>query len=47
MFPNFNDNAFQTNLNIQNESTTISIDYINKDVKFKKDNVKENKIYTK
>ncbi len=44
MFPSCNDNAFQTTLNSINESTMITIDYINQEVKVKKDSHKENKI---
>jgi hypothetical protein len=36
MFPNYYDNAFQTTLNRQNESTTITNDYIIQEVKLKK-----------
>ena len=41
MFPDYNDNAFQTTLNSLNNSNTITIDYINKEVKLKKDSSKE------
>jgi hypothetical protein len=44
MFPNYNDNVFQTTLNSLNESTTITIYHPNQEVKLKKDGAKENKI---
>ena len=47
MFPNYNDNAFISTLNSLNESCTITIDYINKEVKLKKDNTIENNQKTK
>jgi hypothetical protein len=42
MFPNFKDKAFQTTLNSLNEQTTITIDFMNKEVKLGKDSLKEN-----
>ena len=42
MFPNFNDEAFQSTLNSLNESNTITIDCINKEVKLRKDSLQEN-----
>jgi hypothetical protein len=47
VFPNYNDNAFQTTLNGLNESSTITIDYINKEVKLRKGSIQWNKIKTK
>ena len=47
MFPDFNDNAFQSTLNSLNESSTITIDCINKEVKLKKDSAIENNYKTK
>jgi hypothetical protein len=47
MFPNYNDNAIQTTLNILNKSSIITIDYINKEVKLRKDIIELNKIKTK
>ena len=47
MFPDYNDNAFQTTLNSLNESNTIMIDYINQEVKLKKDSLLENKQKTR
>ena len=47
MFPDYNDNAFQSTLNSLNESITITIDYINKEVKLKKDSAIENNHKTK
>ena len=41
MFPDYSDSAFQTTLNSLNSSNTITIDYINKEVKLKKDSAKE------
>ncbi len=41
MFPDYSDSAFQTTLNSLNNSNTITIDYINKEVKLKKDSSKE------
>jgi hypothetical protein len=47
MFPKYKNNAFKTTLNSLNESTTITIDYINQEVKLKKDSIELNKIKTK
>jgi hypothetical protein len=47
MFLNYNDNVFQTTLNSLNESSTITIDYINKEVKLRKDSIEINRIKTK
>jgi hypothetical protein len=44
MFTDYNDNAFKTTLNGLNESKTITIDYINKEVKLKKDSSEENNL---
>jgi hypothetical protein len=45
-FPNFTDEASQSTLNSLNESNTITIDYIKKEVKLKKDSAKKNYIKT-
>jgi glucose/arabinose dehydrogenase len=42
-FPEYNDNAFQTTLKSRNESSTITIDYINQEVKLRKDSIELNK----
>ncbi len=42
MFPNFNDEAFQSTLNSFYESSIFTIDYINKEVKLRKDSLKAN-----
>jgi hypothetical protein len=47
MFPNYNDNVFQTTLNSCNESTTITIDYIKQELKLRKDSIEANSIKTK
>jgi hypothetical protein len=47
MFPNCNDNALQTTLSSQNEPYNITIDYINQEVKLRKDSIELNKIKTK
>ena len=39
LFPNCNDYAFQTTLNSLNEWSTITIDYINKEAKLRKDSI--------
>jgi hypothetical protein len=44
MYPNFNDNAFQTTLDSLNDSSTLTIDYISQEIKLRKDSVKLNKI---
>ena len=41
MFLDYNDNAFHTTLHSINNSNTITIDYIDKEVKLKKDSSKE------
>jgi hypothetical protein len=47
IFPNNNNNAFQNTLNSLNESSTITIDYINQEVKLRKDSIESNEIKTK
>jgi hypothetical protein len=47
IFPNYNDNAFQTTLNSLNESSTITIDTMNKEVKLTKDSIELKRIKTK
>jgi hypothetical protein len=42
MFHNFNDKAFQSTLDSLNGSDTITIDYINKEVKLKRESTEEN-----
>ena len=41
MFPDYNDNAFQTTLNSLNASSTITIDYIDQEIKLTKDSFSE------
>ncbi len=46
MFPNYNDNASQTTPNSLNESTTINLDFINQEVKLRKNSMEANNIKT-
>jgi hypothetical protein len=47
MFPNYNNNALQTTLNSPNESSTITINYINQEGKLRKVSTEFSKIKTK
>jgi hypothetical protein len=42
MFPEYTDKAFQTTLDRLNTTSSVTIDYINKEVKIRKDSAQEN-----
>jgi hypothetical protein len=46
MFPDYTDNAFKTTLDSLNTTTSVTIDYINKEVKIRKDSAQENNLKT-